>query len=149
MVIQSRLTPPDWTDDEGGGEDSARCLNFDISRDDDGIVRNDAWFQDAENAVSVCNGEFASTPCPVRESCLLWSLVNNDQHGVFGGMTVPQRRWIRRNIPKERWKDVKYIREIVPPMDYFHNVGNEDPDEEVRKDAEAAAKYQAEQAARR
>ena len=53
MVIQSRLTPPDWTDDEGGGEDAARCLRFDISRDPDGVVRNDAWFQDAENAVSI------------------------------------------------------------------------------------------------
>lgn len=128
MVIQSRTTPPDWTDESGGGEEGARCRKFNISRDSDGLVRDDAWFQDAEEALPICNGEFSPTPCPLRRSCLLWALVNNDQHGVFGGMTVPQRRWIRRNVPKERWTNDAWLRENVPEPAYFVNLGNEDPD---------------------
>ncbi len=71
MVLQTRLSPPDWTDDAGGGEDAARCIQFDIFRDPDGIVRNDTWFQQAEDALPVCNGDWIGSPCPVRRSCLL------------------------------------------------------------------------------
>lgn len=129
MVIQSRATPPDWTDEEGGGEEGALCRKFPISRDSDGLVRTDAWFQDAENALSVCNGEFGP-PCPLRRSCLKIALLNNDSHGVFGGMTVPQRRWIRRNVPRARWTDDAFLRDTVPEPGYFSNLGNEDPDAE-------------------
>ena len=143
MVIQSRVTPPDWTDEAGGGEQGARCRNFRVSRDAvDGIVRNDAWFQDAENALPICNGDYIGTPCPLRKSCLVFSLVNNDQHGVFGGMTAPQRRWVRRNIPKDRWRDEGYLREVVPEPDYFQNYGDEDPDADeaaFREEQEAQA----------
>jgi hypothetical protein len=142
MVIQSRLTPPDWTDEEGGGEEGARCRVFQISRDGDGLVHNDTWFQEAEEALPVCNGDYIGTPCPMRQSCLLMALVNNDSIGVFGGMTAPQRRWIRRNIPKERWNDDRFLRDTVPPPDYFTNYGDEDPDAEERtfREEQAALK---------
>ncbi len=130
MVIQSRITPPDWTDDMGGGEEGARCRLFPISRADDGLVRNDAWFQEADEALSVCNGEFSDSPCPLRDSCLRIALVNNDLHGVWGGMTSPQRKWVRRNIPSIRWRDSEHLREVVPPPDYFSSMGDEDPDED-------------------
>lgn len=132
MVIQSRKTPPDWTDEDGGGEDGARCRKFPINRDDDGIVRNDAWFQDAIDALPVCNGEWTDTPCPLRRSCLSQALINNEQKGVWGGMTGPQRRWIRRNVPKDRWNDDAHLRLIVPDPDYFANLDDEDPDEDER-----------------
>jgi hypothetical protein len=128
MVIQSRKTPPDWTDEEGGGEEGARCRKFPISRDPDGIVRNDAWFQDAENALAVCNGEWTESHCPLRRSCLSQALINNEQKGVWGGMTGPQRRWIRRNVHKDRWIDDDHLRLIVPDPDYFSNLDDEDPD---------------------
>lgn len=137
MVIQSRLTPPDWTDEDGGGEEGARCRKFPIGRDEDGIVRNDTWFQDAEEALPVCNGDWIGSPCPMRASCLVAGLVNNEAKGVWGGMTGPQRRWIRRNIPKDRWRDESYLREIVPEPGYFANYDNEDPDhqeEEIRRE---------------
>jgi hypothetical protein len=130
MVIQARITPPDWTDAEGGGEEGARCRKFIPSRDPDGVVRNDTWYQEAEEALPVCNGDYIGTVCPMRRSCLYQSLVNNDHHGVWGGLTGPQRRWIRRNIPRERWTDDKLLRELVPAPDYFSNLGDEDPDAE-------------------
>jgi hypothetical protein len=132
VVIQSRVSPPDWTDEEGGGEEGARCRKFPISRDSDGIVRNDTWFQDAENALPVCNGDYIGTPCPMRAGCLRQALINNDQKGIWGGMTGPQRRWIRRNVPRDRWRDDAHIRDIVPPPDYFANLDDEDPDEDER-----------------
>jgi hypothetical protein len=128
VVIQSRATPPDWTDEEGGGLEGARCRKFPMHRDEDGLVRDDTWFQDAENALPVCNGDYIGTPCPVRRSCLHMALINNDHHGVWGGMTGPQRRWIRRNIPRDRWTDDTFLRDTVPPPEYFVNLGDEDPD---------------------
>lgn len=130
MVIYSRVSPPDWNDEAGGGLDGARCRKFEISRDEDGIVRNDAWFQDAENALPICNGDYMDSPCPLRESCLHMALENNDQNGVWGGMTGPQRRWIRRNVPKHKWSNYIWLRENVPPPEYFANLGDEDPDAE-------------------
>lgn len=132
MVIHSRATPPDWTDEEGGGTEGALCRKFPVSRDPDGLVRNDAWFQDAENALPVCNGEWSDSPCPLRKSCLLMALVNNDHAGVWGGMTGPQRRWIRRNVPRARWFDDPWLRENVPEPDYFPSLMDEDPDEQER-----------------
>lgn len=144
MVIQNRTTPPDWTDEDGGGEEGALCRKFPISRDPDGIVRNDAWFQDAENAIAVCNGEFSDSPCPMRRSCLRVSLINNDPTGVFGGVTVGQRRWIRRNVPRERWTDDAWLRDTVPPPSHFSNLGDEDPDEDDRAFREEQEKMRAE-----
>jgi hypothetical protein len=128
VVIQSRVSPPDWTDDEGGGEEGARCRLFTISRDPDGLVRNDAWYQEAEEALPVCNGDWIGTPCPMRSDCLRVALVNNDQNGVWGGMTGPQRKWIRRNVPRDLWTDDEHLRQTVPPPDYFANLGDEAPD---------------------
>lgn len=130
MVIQSRVSPPDWTDEDGGGEDGARCRRFPMARDPDGVVRNDSWFQDAENALPICNGDWIGSPCPMRRLCLHVALVNNEQHGTWGGMTAPQRKWIRRNVPRTRWTDEAWLRENVPGPDYFRDLGDEDPDAE-------------------
>ena len=34
-------------------------------------------------------------PCPVRENCLEFALVNNQYHGIWGGMSNKQRREIK------------------------------------------------------
>lgn len=132
MVLHSRALAPDWTDDEGGGTDGARCRVFQIGRSPDGIVRNDTWFQEAEEALQVCNG-WDGDPCPMRRSCLYMALLNNEQYGVWGGLTDPQRRWIRRNIPRVHWTDDVYLREKVPDPDYFKDYGDENPDEEAAR----------------
>lgn len=148
MVIQSRISPPDWTDEEGGGLEGARCRTFAISRDDDGLVRNDTWFQDAENALPVCNGDWIGSPCPKRASCLLQALVNNDANGVWGGMTGPQRKWIRRNVTdRNLWRNFEHLLEIVPPPEYFANLGDSDPEAEEEDFVAEQQKVAAEAAA--
>lgn len=36
--------------------------------------------------------------CPVREDCLEYALVNDEQHGVWGGLTWYQRRGLKRGV---------------------------------------------------
>jgi hypothetical protein len=130
VVVQSRLTPPDWTAG-GDKEEQARCLKFEIKRNPEtGFVdaENDAWFKLAEEALPVCNGDYEGTPCPLRASCLRAALVNNENHGVWGGLTAPQRKWIRRNIPKDYWNDEAHIRRRTPPPEHFKDLGNEEDD---------------------
>lgn len=125
MVLKNRLISPDW--------EEARCRQFAITRDEDGLVRNDTWFQDAAEALPICNGDYTGSPCPMRSKCLFQSLTNNDG-GVWGGMTLPQRRWIRRNVPRDKWEDEEYLRNEVPPPERFKDLGDEDPEEEDKRD---------------
>lgn len=43
-------------------------------------------------AVAVCDG------CPIKRECLLQALTNNEQFGVWGGMTPSQREQLRGRI---------------------------------------------------
>lgn len=49
-----------------------------------------AAIKEAEGAKAVCRA------CPVRESCLEFSLVTNQEFGVWGGLTEAERRPLRR-----------------------------------------------------
>lgn len=57
----------------------------------------DMWFSPdgdphtARRAKTVCQ-----TRCTVREQCLQHALSNNEQHGIWGGMDVDERRALRR-----------------------------------------------------
>ena len=44
----------------------------------------------AEQAKSVCRR------CPVRERCLAYALDNNEEHGIWGGLSMQERRRLRR-----------------------------------------------------
>lgn len=49
-----------------------------------------------EQAKAVC------AVCEVRAECLNWALVNNQQDGVWGGMSEEQRRTLRRSLQRRR-----------------------------------------------
>lgn len=121
MVIQNRLLAPDWS--AGGEEDkAARCLKFPPSRDED------PFFKDAHEAIQVCNGVGSGSPCPMRDQCLFQSLINNES-GVWGGMTHPQRKWVRRNVDQDLWDDGDYLRTVVPDPDHFNDWGDEEEED--------------------
>ena len=44
-----------------------------------------------KEAVQLCN-----TPCPIRDECARYALVNRMEFGVWGGLTAKQRRRIWR-----------------------------------------------------
>jgi WhiB family redox-sensing transcriptional regulator len=50
----------------------------------------------AEEAKAVCRG------CPVRRQCLEYALANLEKEGVWGGLTVRERRAILRNSSKKQ-----------------------------------------------
>jgi WhiB family transcriptional regulator, redox-sensing transcriptional regulator len=57
-------------------------------------VGGDAWYPEDHHNVSrtvrtVCDS------CPVRDECLEDALARDDQHGVWGGYSVRERRQIR------------------------------------------------------
>jgi hypothetical protein len=51
-------------------------------------------------AMRICWGDEDNPPCPVRLECLNWACTYTeeaDRHGIFGGLTAPQRRKYRRS----------------------------------------------------
>ncbi|MFE5842009.1 WhiB family transcriptional regulator [Streptomyces niveus] len=52
-----------------------------------------------EEAKAVCRR------CPVREQCLQWALENGQDHGVWGGLSVDERRARRRRAARQRAKN--------------------------------------------
>lgn len=116
MVLKSRLLAPDWSAD-GDTEREALCRKFPLPDDHD--VSKDPWFHDMEEAREICNGTYSNVVCPFRMGCLHRALVNNEGYGVFGGLLPIQRKWVRRNIPKDQWYDPRtwYLR--VPSLEFF------------------------------
>jgi WhiB family transcriptional regulator, redox-sensing transcriptional regulator len=54
----------------------------------------DATGKQVREAKKVCGG------CPIAVQCLTWAIENNE-HGIWGGTTVNQRKELRRS-PKRR-----------------------------------------------
>lgn len=81
---------PDWYDD-------AACMGMPAEwfygEEEDQQLRGShrPYLLPAEvrRAKSVCEG------CPVREDCLEWALDNDEQHGIWGGMTKRERDRLR------------------------------------------------------
>lgn len=85
MVIRTRMPIPD-------GWRGARCRQLDVTADYDPPYDRD-WQGDM---IEFCN---EPDPCPIRNSCLMFALVNNCAGGVWGGMSPEDRRALRRRHP--------------------------------------------------
>ena len=57
----------------------------------------DAWFPDEENPLGnkYTMAKRLCGKCPVRDLCLEFALVNEEQHGLWGGMTHRERQKLR------------------------------------------------------
>jgi len=137
MVLRARLRAADWG--AGGNPDKeAKCRKHPLPKDHDVNPDTDPFFYDEEEASHICNGTYDDKVCPFRARCLEWGLINNDQHGTFGGLVTIQRRWVRRNredIPRDTWDDSDAWRDQVPPVSFFSEEvsveGEEEADPEV------------------
>lgn len=57
------------------------------------------WFStgsEADRAKRIC------ASCPVRGDCLTHALVNNEQHGIWGGLDEDERADLRRRASRRR-----------------------------------------------
>lgn len=86
MVLKLRYGAPD-------GWERAKCKNIEVNQG------YDPFFDEEEEAMDFCNGEFDNSPCPIRNECLLYALTNNERYGVWGGMSEIGRKAIRKRYP--------------------------------------------------
>lgn len=52
----------------------------------------------ADAAKAICNGHDGMPVCRVRRQCLLWALDQGELFGVWGGLSEPERRRLKRGI---------------------------------------------------
>ena len=69
----------------------------------------------ADQAKAICWGKDGNAPCPVRKECLKEAIVNDELHGIFGGMShrernAAQRKYKKQGLTLDEWinKDGKY-----------------------------------------
>ena len=55
----------------------------------------------ADKAKGICLGKDGRPPCPVRNQCLKEAIKNDEQHGIFGGMSHRERNAFLRRIQKQ------------------------------------------------
>ena len=96
MVLKLRESSPsnNWA--------GAKCHMVNVSKDDDCFFSDDEV--DIAEAVDFCNGTWDDNPCPLRDACLNFALINNEKYGVWGGTTPLCRRAIRKKYPSKGGK---------------------------------------------
>ena len=77
----------------------ARCNNYDPElwfppRD------KDLYKPIADKAKAICYGKDGGPECPARVDCLLYADKNNEQHGIWGGMSHRERNALSRKAEK-------------------------------------------------
>jgi hypothetical protein len=104
MVLFSRVRAPKWNGDEIP-EREAKCRKLPPPR-----YRADPYFDNEDAAMRVCNGGDAGAdyvnagkPCPLRDECLVFALINHESHGVWGGMLLHDRMTMKRSMPRRWW----------------------------------------------
>lgn len=55
----------------------------------------------ADKAKSICWGTDGRPPCPVRKECLREAIINDEVHGIFGGLSHRERNAKKRKYLKE------------------------------------------------
>lgn len=54
----------------------------------------------AAEARRFCLGPNERTPCPVRKQCLSWAIANEEEHGIWGGMSHRERNALLRKAAR-------------------------------------------------
>jgi hypothetical protein len=54
----------------------------------------------ANQAKAICFGKDGMPECPVRVTCLLYAEKNDEQHGIWGGLSHRERNALRRKAEK-------------------------------------------------
>lgn len=63
----------------------------------------------ADEAKAHCFGKDGRHPCPVRKQCLLWSILTEEEHGLWGGMSHRERNAMVRKAEREHIDIVDYV----------------------------------------
>ena len=60
----------------------------------------DKYKEIADRAQAVCFGKDGKAECPVRIDCLLYAEGNDEQHGIWGGLSHRERNALSRKAAK-------------------------------------------------
>ena len=94
-----RTGAPRWFN-EDNPEKEAKCVKFPATRD------YDPWYwertdpdepDESIDAKKICNGTDDGRPCPLLSLCLEFAMVNNERHGIWGGMDSDERAKLRKD----------------------------------------------------
>lgn len=98
MAMRPRALAPDWSEAHHRG--AAKCRTAVLP-----TYSHDVWFEDAQQAMAICNGVHDGVVCPRRTECLRVAMRNAEAFGVWGGMTPGGRLELRLRYPQmpERW----------------------------------------------
>lgn len=56
----------------------------------------------ADKAKAICLGKDGRPACPVRQECLKEAILNDELHGIFGGMSHRERNAAKRKYSKQK-----------------------------------------------
>lgn len=59
---------------------------------------NDLFFPVGDDEEVVAPAKAICAVCPVRDECLQYAIATNQTEGVWGGLSAPERRRLRRRI---------------------------------------------------
>lgn len=79
MFLLPAFSPEDWMQ-------SALCAQ----------IGGDLWFPDQGDGAAAQKAKKVCAQCPVINTCLAYSLTNNELHGVWGGRSPEERKQLRR-----------------------------------------------------
>jgi WhiB family redox-sensing transcriptional regulator len=103
--------------------------NHDVTWMDDALCANienpDIFFPPRDKATykkiasaakSYCLGPNKSNPCPVRQECLWYSIVSDEQHGIWGGLSHRERNALVRKWQRQ-YKGTMTLKEYIFQLD--------------------------------
>ena len=70
----------------------------------------------AAEAKSYCFGTNGNKPCPVKQECLWDAISNNEEHGIWGGMSHRERNALVRKWQRN-YRDSMTLQEYVFQLD--------------------------------
>lgn len=86
------------TYDDDDWRDAAACIDMPA----------DVFFPIGETGEAVpriARAKEVCAQCPVKEACLDFALLTNQEFGVWGGLDEEERRQIRRRLRRQRGRD--------------------------------------------
>lgn len=92
--------------------DEARCFGIEDPEIFFPVRDKDTYKDVALEAKAVCFGPNGKTPCAVREHCLWYAIENDEQHGIWGGLSHRERNALVRKWQK-KYKNQMTLKEYV------------------------------------
>lgn len=84
---------------------------FDLSLALCGQTDPEMFFPDNSNGYYAAAAKAICKQCPVQKECLAWALENDEEFGVWGGLTAIERKNLKGKRLSYRWKHLPVLPE--------------------------------------